>query len=528
MDTTARRYRILETLGEGGFGKVYRAEMQATGGFLQHVAIKIVSAKTPHADEAIRRLRDEARILGHLRHRAVIRTLGLTRLEPGWAIVLEYVDGADCSKIIRHLDVPLRVVVEIAEDVASALAAAWNAPGSGGQPLRLIHRDIKPANIRITSDGQVRVLDFGAARAEFDAREASTRSHILGSYRYMAPERFQGKDAPPVDVYSLGLVIAQLVTREGVAEQIFGELEHARMVEQIMAAVVARIDEESPEQVAALQPLVDLIEGMLAFHPEARPSHEAVERVCRDLREWIAGPLLRDWAPGALSRLPSPNTETGADEWSGSVLIELSANDGMPPEAPVPAQPAPRAPPAAHLPRWIVPAVAAAVGFLLVGGVVTGIVVGRLGATREAVTATIPDPVPAPPRIEVAVAEPAPPSAPPEPVAAAATPPKRRSAPASITQAEPPPVVVVAALPPPEPAPPAGPTTVRVTASGDATQVVAMQNGERVPLPASLVPGHYRLSATFPDGETWTGDVDVAGESVKFDCSAAFGKCKRK
>ena len=526
LDPTARRYRIMETLGEGGFGKVYRAEMQATGGFLQEVALKIVSARTPQVEEAIRRLRDEARILGYLRHRAVIRTLGLTRLEPGWAIVLEYIDGADCAALVKHQTFPLRTVAEIAEDVAGALAMAWNTPGSGGQPLRVIHRDIKPANIRITLDGQVKVLDFGAARADFDAREANTRSHILGSYRYMAPERFHGIDGQPVDIYSLGLVMFQLLTGLEAPAQVVGQREHEQMVTSIASGLEQRIRAEGGEPTDVQASLVDLVLAMIAFHAEDRPTAAEVELICRYLRTELNGPLLRDWAPAALAKIPSKPQADAIDEWSGSVLIELASES------------APSGPPRARGQRG-----KTATGKVLVMLASLGLLLGA-GAGLAAIggLALLHNYAPSPPgpATETAAADPLVSAPLPEPMLALATPPteqpqppppaedvtsatRHRAAPAPTHEAAPAPEPPVSTPTSPEPDP-----TTRVELTGDAREVTATNGGARVRLPANLQPGSYHLSATFADGETWSGEVSISGNELRLDCSSAFGKCKSR
>ncbi|NCG21399.1 MAG: protein kinase, partial [Rhodobacterales bacterium] len=137
------------------------------------------------------RFRDEARILGLIRHRAVVGVDSLAELESGWAVVMEYVDGVDITSVVRYGLPPARVVVSIIEEVASALHAAWTTVSDvTGKPLRLVHRDIKPANVRLTAQGEVKVLDFGVARAEFESREANTQAMRFGSLRYMAPESF--------------------------------------------------------------------------------------------------------------------------------------------------------------------------------------------------------------------------------------------------------------------------------------------------------------------------------------------------
>ena len=132
----------VERLGEGGCGRVYRAEMEGAGGFTKVVALKLLT-ESPEADPEglLKRLRDEARILGLLRHRAVVHADSLVLTNAGWCTVMEYVEGVDLTTIEKSR-IPIRPVLEIVEEIASALDAAWNQPKPDGSPLNLVHRDI--------------------------------------------------------------------------------------------------------------------------------------------------------------------------------------------------------------------------------------------------------------------------------------------------------------------------------------------------------------------------------------------------
>ena len=195
-----------------GFGAVYRARLLSAGGFSKQVALKVLKAGDDQPYEVVQRLRDEARILGLIRYRAVVGVDGLAHLDQGWVVVMEYVPGVDLSQPIRHGPLPPRVAVEIVEEVASALQVAWETPSQEtGEPLYLVHRDLKPANLRITAQGEVKILDFGLARADFSEREARTRSYLFGSFKYMPIERLEGVEGPKADIYALGLVLAEML-----------------------------------------------------------------------------------------------------------------------------------------------------------------------------------------------------------------------------------------------------------------------------------------------------------------------------
>lgn len=215
---SGRRFQLLERVGTGAFGEVYLANQVSTAGFERKVALKLLHPNRFGESDATRRIRDEARVLGRLHHANIVTVLDLVRLEDQWAVVMEYVEGADLERILKALTKAGRVfppsaVLGLVAEVADALDAAYNAEGDHGRPLRVVHRDVKPANIRLTPNGGVKVLDFGIARASMDNREAETGAYVIGTQRYMAPERIAGHDdGPSGDVYSLAATAFELLT----------------------------------------------------------------------------------------------------------------------------------------------------------------------------------------------------------------------------------------------------------------------------------------------------------------------------
>ncbi len=293
-----RTFQIHACLGRGGFGEVYRATMTSSGGVQTEVAVKILREDIDPGSEAVKRLRDEGRLLGALRHPAILKVHDLVMLEGRVGLVTEFVEGQDLDQCIAaEPTIPPRALLSVVGEVAAALDAAWSSPSTAGQPIRLVHRDIKPANIRIGRHGEVKLLDFGIARAANVAREAHTASNsMMGSYLYMAPERFHTEDVePPSDVYALGCVLFEgLVGRrffEGqTLKQIYGTMLAQGKFETHREERLALLDGSTPNAI------LGLLRDLLHVDPDFRPDATETASRCEDMVEYISGPTLKRWA----------------------------------------------------------------------------------------------------------------------------------------------------------------------------------------------------------------------------------------
>ncbi|MCB9677536.1 MAG: protein kinase [Alphaproteobacteria bacterium] len=299
----SRTYTILGVVGTGGFGKVYRARLESGSGFTKDVAVKVLHDNDPDPD-LLSRFRDEARILALIRDRAIVSVDPPTRLSGKWAVVMDFVDGQSAGALLEQLG-PFQtgVAVEVVGEIARVLDKAYTFPGPDGGPLELLHRDVKPANIQITPTGEVRLLDFGVARARFTGRESETTRSISGTPGYMAPERLQGVEGPAGDVYSLGVSLWVMLTGEAPADSRGHDLDDR-------ARELARGDE-------GLEQALLLASKMRRIDEEERPSAREVERACRRMRQTLPEPWLRDWAEKQV-----PEKEVVADKLAGHQLSE--------------------------------------------------------------------------------------------------------------------------------------------------------------------------------------------------------------
>lgn len=324
MSAARRRFRIIKEIAEGGFGKVYLAEQISSDGFSRIVAVKLLHAKWSSHDEVVMRTRDEARLLGLIRHQHIVKVEDLTAIDGKCAIVMEYLEGCDLKWMIsflqeRGLDFPRAALFEIVLAVSSALDAAYNGiPLQGGQPLRVIHRDIKPSNIFVTVAGGVKVLDFGTARANFAEREAKTQALAFGSQGYMAPERMLGEeDTPAADVFSLGIALYEILALES-----FGRIpprpnKFATKVEERVRSLPLSGDPEWCDQVR------DTLRLMLSYQPEDRPTAaqlvEIMELLAQDANDMGLRRFCRTLVAEAKANIP--DTEV-SDPLTGRIVEE--------------------------------------------------------------------------------------------------------------------------------------------------------------------------------------------------------------
>ncbi len=313
-----RRYRILSPVARGSFGTVYKAELIGQGGFTKLVALKVLNPGLTENVEFTQRLRDEARLLALIRHRAIVAVDGLVELAGRWTVVMEYIEGTDLKQLLQSGPVPPAAALEIVAEVAGALHVAWTRKGPDGRPLKVLHRDLKPSNIRITPAGEVKVLDFGVARAEFVGREAETRNLHFGSAAYMSPERIDFVDGPEGDVYALAAVLFEMLAGEGLGKTTPDPERHARRMSEALARLWGLTRGQG---VAVVGPLLT---SCLAYEASARPRARDLERRCAELSRKLPGLTLRDWAErlvGASLRTPAQKAQV-QDDLSGNVIEE--------------------------------------------------------------------------------------------------------------------------------------------------------------------------------------------------------------
>jgi serine/threonine protein kinase len=294
VDRTPHRigpWNVERALGAGGMAEAYAAVRRGAGGFEQRVCVKRVLPAFAADPDFLRLFHREARLAASLNHRNVVRVVELGDDAGTPYLALELVEGIDLRRLLAcHARLPVAVVALIALELAEALDHAHTR----GDPIGpVIHRDLSPANVLVGLNGDVKLTDFGIAKAVREASHARSKQ-VRGNLWYMAPEQLHrgpGHAEPRSDLFSLGVVLF---------EALAGSRPHHGATD--LAAMMA-LQEGRRDHLAVVAPhvpdtLAELVEGLLSGDPAMRPASAAavVERLTaagvdpgarRTLREYV-------------------------------------------------------------------------------------------------------------------------------------------------------------------------------------------------------------------------------------------------
>jgi serine/threonine protein kinase len=246
-------YKILERLGGGGQAEVFRGIAETLEGFKKSVAIKRVLPHLTSNPQFVAMFLDEARLSLNLQHANIVQVFDISRADDGtYFLVMELVNGCDLKALVEHeirntrsANIPLVLYVVIEACKGLHYAHMLEHPETR-EPLNIVHRDISPPNIMLSKNGEVKVVDFGLAKANSQL-ENTDEGVVKGKFSYLAPETTLGLEVDArADVFALGIILWEMLTERRL---FIGDSPHAT-VELVRQARIPSI--------IALNPNVDL------------------------------------------------------------------------------------------------------------------------------------------------------------------------------------------------------------------------------------------------------------------------------
>ncbi len=241
-------YTLLRCLGEGGMGSVYEAIQHGADGFTKQVAIKWIHHSIGEKPEFLKNFVGEAKLVAQLVHTNIVQTYQLGCSDQGYFISMEYIHGEDLLRLLNAhalhgLCLPVPLAVFIASRVCRGLAYAHRKRGSHGKPLGIVHRDISPQNIMISQEGDVKITDFGMAKALHLMLDGEGEI-IMGKVRYMSPEQAGGdRTDGRSDLFSLGIVLSEML----IGTNIFADEKSAEEKRKVLKMKIPDFSAQCPD-----------------------------------------------------------------------------------------------------------------------------------------------------------------------------------------------------------------------------------------------------------------------------------------
>ena len=299
------KYLFIERISVGGMAEVFKAITVGLSGFKKVLAIKRVLPHIAEDEDFVRMFVDEANIAGQLHHANIAQIYDLGRVADTTFIAMEYVQGRDLRAIFdrikkKQTDIPVPLAAYIGSQVLAALDYAHRKTDYLNTPLHIVHRDVSPPNVLLSFGGEVKIIDFGIAKA---AKKASkTQAGVLkGKFGYMSPEQVRGM---PVDgrsdVFSVGIVLWEMLTKKRlfVGETDFATLEKVRGME------IEKPSVHNPK----VTPEIDAI-VMQALQRELEKRFPSAQHMQRELQRYLYS-------------LPTLYGEREASDWMAQAFPE--------------------------------------------------------------------------------------------------------------------------------------------------------------------------------------------------------------
>lgn len=207
-------YKLIKKIAEGGMADIYLAVKTGISGFRKLLILKLINSFFSRSEDFVKRFMDEAKIGAFLNHKNIIHIYDYGMYEGQLYIAMEYVKGKNLDELMKDVQpetIPFPIAVYIIQEICYGLSYAYNATDDKDRKLNVIHRDLSPHNILISLNGEVKIADFGVAKATI-SHHLTEKKALVGKLSYMAPEQISGKYYHSSDIFSLGIIFYQMLT----------------------------------------------------------------------------------------------------------------------------------------------------------------------------------------------------------------------------------------------------------------------------------------------------------------------------
>jgi serine/threonine protein kinase len=328
-------YELVDRVAIGGMAEVFKAKRAGVQGFEKVVALKRILPHLSDNKEFLDMFVDEAKMVAGLTHPNIVQIFDLGEIDKSYYIAMEYVHGRDLRTIMKRarekgLRMPLDVGLRVVSQVCAALEYAHRKKDERGRPMEIVHRDVSPQNILLSFEGEVKLVDFGIAKAATKA-SSTDRGALRGKLLYMSPEQAWGR---PIDrrsdVFSLGIVLYEMVTE---SKPFLGAGSEISILELVRQCVITPAREVNPRVPEALDRVImkALARDPAERYQDAGQMQRSLERflrerppvTTRDLARFLE--LLFDRSEreeGGDEHPPGPSADPGSDSMPLDSLLK--------------------------------------------------------------------------------------------------------------------------------------------------------------------------------------------------------------
>ncbi len=328
------KYQLLDKIAVGGMAELYRAKLTGAEGFEKLIAIKKILPNLSEEDNLITSFIDEAKLAALLHHENIVQIYDFGSMDDEYFIAMEFLFGKDLRTIRkaakkRQMPLGMENILHVVSRICAGLDYSHNLKDLQGKPLNIIHRDINPQNILVTYEGQVKIIDYGIAKAA--SQNTKTRENLIkGKLAYMSPEQANGQTIDHrSDIFSTGIILYELLAVKRMFE---GETMH-------VLSLVREAQYDPPEEVIPDLPakLNEILRRALAKDPAKR--YQSASEMLADIEEYAFEFSLRPNARSFAGYMKELFEEELAEEelalWAKSKIYEAGENGSNGDEKPV-------------------------------------------------------------------------------------------------------------------------------------------------------------------------------------------------